>query len=56
MYKATAAYGSAIQQLKRLPDRHNSELLIHAGLELTIAYNLMKAKWEITNSIVLPSN
>jgi hypothetical protein len=51
MYKATAAYGSAIQQLKRLPDRHNSELLIHAGLELTIAYNLMRARWEITNSI-----
>ena len=51
MYKATAAYGSAIQQLQRLPDRHNSELLIHAGLELAIAYNLMRARWEIINSI-----
>jgi hypothetical protein len=51
MYKSTAAYGSAIQQLKRFPDRHNSELLIHAGLELTIAYNLMRARWEIVNSI-----
>ena len=51
MYKATAAYGSAIQQLKRFPDSQKSELLIHAGLELTIAYNLMRARWEITNSI-----
>ena len=44
MYKVTAAYGTAIQHLKQLPDRHNSELLIHAGLELTIAYNLMRAR------------
>lgn len=51
MYRVTAAYGSAIQQLKRLLDCHNSELLIHAGLELTIAYNLMRARWEIINSI-----
>jgi hypothetical protein len=51
MYPATAGVGSSLQQLARFPDYQNNELLILAGLEMTIAYNLLEARWKIANSI-----
>jgi hypothetical protein len=51
MYPATAGVGSSLQRLQRFPDYQNDRLLILAGLELTIAYSLLEARWKIANSI-----
>jgi hypothetical protein len=51
MYPATAGVGSSLQRLERLPDYQNNQLLILAGLEMTIAYNLLEARWKIWHSI-----
>lgn len=51
MYSATAGVGSSLQRLERFPDYQNNQLLILAGLEMTIAYNLLEARWKIWHSI-----
>jgi hypothetical protein len=51
MYPATAGVGSSLQHLERFPDYQNNDLLILAGLEMTIAYNLLDARWKIWHSI-----
>jgi hypothetical protein len=52
MYPATAGVGSSLQQLQRFPDyQQQDQLLILAGLELTIAYSLLEARWKIATSI-----
>ena len=51
MYPATAGVGSSLQRLERFPDYQHDQLLILAGLEMTIAYNLLEARWKIANSI-----
>jgi hypothetical protein len=51
MYPATAGVGSSLQRLKRFPDYQNNQLLILAGLEMTIAYNLLEARHKIWHSI-----
>ncbi|WP_309729871.1 hypothetical protein [Chamaesiphon sp. OTE_75_metabat_556] len=51
MYPATAGVGSSLQSLERFPDYQQEQLLILAGLELTIAYRLLEARWKIANSI-----
>jgi hypothetical protein len=51
MYPATAGVGSSLQSLERFPDYQNNQLLIQAGLELTIAYSLLEARHRIWHSI-----
>ncbi len=51
MYPVTAGVGSSLQSLERFPDYQQDQLLILAGLELTIAYNLLEARWKIANCI-----
>jgi hypothetical protein len=51
MYAATAGVGSSLQRLKRFPDYQNNQLLILAGLEMTIAYSLLEARHKIWHSI-----
>jgi hypothetical protein len=51
MYSATAGVGSSLQRLERFPDYQHNQLLILAGLEMTIAYSLLEARWKIANSI-----
>jgi hypothetical protein len=51
MYPATAGVGSSLQRLERFPDYQHNQLLILAGLEMTIAYSLLEARWKIANSI-----
>lgn len=52
MYPAAAGVGSSLQQLQRFPDyQQQDQLLILAGLELTIAYSLLEARWKIATSI-----
>ena len=51
MYSSTAGVGSSLQRLKRFPDYKNNQLLILAGLEMTIAYELLEARWRIWHSI-----
>lgn len=43
--------GSSLQRLERFPDYQNNQLLILAGLEMTIAYSLLEARWKIWHSI-----
>jgi hypothetical protein len=51
MYAATAGVGSSLQRLERFPDYQNNQLLILAGLEMTIAYSLLEARHKIWHSI-----
>jgi hypothetical protein len=51
MYAATAEVGSSLQRLERFPDYQNNQLLILAGLEMTIAYSLLEARHKIWHSI-----
>jgi hypothetical protein len=51
MYPSTAGVGSSLQRLERFPDYQNNQLLILAGLEMTIAYNLLEARYKIWHSI-----
>ncbi len=51
MYPATAGIGSSLRKLQQFPDYRKNQLLILAGLELTIAYSLSEAQWKIYNSI-----
>ena len=51
MYAATAGVGSSLQSLKRFPDYQHNQLLILAGSELTIAYNLLEDRHKIWHSI-----
>lgn len=51
MYSAAAGVGLSLQRLERFPDYQNNQLLILAGLEMTIAYNLLEARWKIWHSI-----
>jgi hypothetical protein len=51
MYRFTAAIGSSVQNLQRFPNILTSELLCNALLELTVAYELLNARWRIENSI-----
>ena len=58
MYPAAAGVGSSLQYLKKFPDYQNNQLLILAGLEMTIAYELLEARrriwyiifWQRSNS------
>jgi hypothetical protein len=52
MYAATAGVGSSLQRLERFPDYQNNQLLILAGLEMTIAYSLLEARHKIWHSIL----
>jgi hypothetical protein len=51
MYAATAGVGSSLQSLKRFPDYQHNQLLILAGSELTIAYNLLEDRHKIWHNI-----
>jgi hypothetical protein len=51
VYSSTAGVGSSLQHLKRFPDYQHNELLIMAGLEMTIAYELLEARRRIWSSI-----
>jgi hypothetical protein len=51
MYPAAAGVGSSLQYLKKFPDYQNNQLLILAGLEMTIAYELLEARRRIWHSI-----
>lgn len=51
MYSSTAGVGSSLQHLKKFPEYQNNQLLILAGLELTIAYELLEARRRIWHSI-----
>jgi hypothetical protein len=51
MYSSTAAIGSALQTIEKLSAYRNNQDLIEAGLELTIAYNLLEARQKIWSSI-----
>jgi hypothetical protein len=51
MYPSTAGVGSSLQSLERFPDYQNNQLLIQAGLELTIAYSLLEARYKIWHCI-----
>jgi hypothetical protein len=51
MYASTAGVGTGLQYLKRFPDYQNNQLLILAGLEMTIAYELLEARRRIWHSI-----
>jgi hypothetical protein len=51
MYPAAAGVGSSLQRLERFPDYQHNQLLILAGLEMTIAYSLLEVRWKIANSI-----
>jgi hypothetical protein len=51
MYSSTAGVGSSLQHLKKFPEYQNNQLLILAGLELTIAYELLEARRRIWCSI-----
>jgi hypothetical protein len=51
MYPAAAGVGSSLQHLERFPEYQHNQLLILAGLEMTIAYNLLEARYKIWHSI-----
>lgn len=51
MYASTAGVGSSLDRLKQFPDYQNNQLLILAGLEMTIAYELLEARRRIWHSI-----
>jgi hypothetical protein len=51
MYSSTAGVGSSLQYLKKFPEYQNNQLLILAGLEMTIAYELLEARRRIWCSI-----
>jgi hypothetical protein len=51
MYPAAAGVGSSLQKLKHFPNYQREELLILAGLEMTIAYELLEARRRIWSSI-----
>jgi hypothetical protein len=51
MYSSTAGVGSSLQYLKKFPDYQSNQLLILAGLEMTIAYELLQARMRIWHSI-----
>jgi hypothetical protein len=51
MYSSTAGVGSSLQYLKKFPEYQNNQLLILAGLEMTIAYELLAARQRIWCSI-----
>ena len=51
MYSSTAGIGSSLQYLKKFPEYQNNQLLILAGLEMTIAYELLEARRRIWCSI-----
>lgn len=51
MYSSTAGVGSSLQHLKKFPEYQNNQLLILAGLEMTIAYELLEARRRIWCSI-----
>ncbi|WP_373539531.1 hypothetical protein [Chamaesiphon sp.] len=51
MYASTAGIGSSLQRLRRFPDYQHNQLLILAGLEMTIAYELLEALQRIWSSI-----
>ncbi|PSB47467.1 hypothetical protein [Chamaesiphon polymorphus] len=51
MYSSTAGVGSSLQRLKRFPDYQHNQLLILAGIEMTIAYELLETRYKIWHSI-----
>ncbi len=51
MYSSAAGVGSSLQYLKKFPEYQNNQLLILAGLEMTIAYELLEARRRIWCSI-----
>jgi hypothetical protein len=51
MYSSTAAIGSAFQSIEKLSTYRGNQNLIEAGLELTIAYELLEARQKIWSSI-----
>ncbi len=51
MYPAAAGVGSSLQYLRKFPEYQNNQLLILAGLEMTIAYELLEARRRIWCSI-----
>jgi hypothetical protein len=51
MYAATAGIGAGLQKLEKFPGYQHERVLILAGLELKIAYNLLETRWKIWNSI-----